>query len=262
MKNVELFGALKMWGDISEKYKEPYGKRLKVKIDDRRNDDFTKTNVSFLGKVHCKIVYGYQKYIDKDSMSFDDFVWETHKLVHEFGHANQRLDKFMNMNANEDTVNMAKQQVICRNFPYYAETSYSRQMVEIDAERYAWVETLNALSPYFAKSDVKEALVNGLKNNYRQIWFADKNVLSWEDGLRNLDEALSDSSDMTWDVSPNYEDIVPGLYENFGKNRNELLFKYCVLNKKFEQRKFACLKSYAEDIQKERRLHRDLPFYS
>ena len=33
MKNVDLSDALKMWGNISEKYKEPYGKRLSVKID-------------------------------------------------------------------------------------------------------------------------------------------------------------------------------------------------------------------------------------
>lgn len=262
MRSVGFSDVIEMWTDISKKYKELYGKRLNVRFETRHNDDFTNMDVSFLGKVHCTIVHGYQKYCDKDSILFDDFVWKTHELVHEFGHANQRLDKFMDVNANEDTMDMAKQQVICRNFPHYAETSYSRQMIEIDAERYAWIETVSALSQYFDESDVKEALVNGVRKNYNQIWFADKNISSWEDGLRNLDEALSDASNMTWEVSSNYEDMVPGLYENFGKNRNELLFKYCVLNNGFEQRKFTCLKSCADDIRKERRLHRDLPSYS
>lgn len=262
MRNVDFSDAVEIWSDISEKYTKPYGKQLNVKFDTRHNAVFTNTDVSFLGGIHCTIVYGYQKYVNVDSISFDDFVWETHKLVHEFGHVNQRLNKFMDVNANEDTVNMAKQQVICMNFPYYAEMSYSRQMVEVDAERYSWIETVNALSPYFDENDVKEALTNGLKNNYRQIWFADKNVSSWDNGICNLDEALSNASDMTWDVSPNYADVIPGLHAIFGKKRNDLLFKHCVLNNKFEQRKFICLKSYAEDIRKERRLHRDLPSYS
>ena len=207
MRNIGFSYAVKMWTDISKKYKKSYGKRLDVVLDPRHNNDFTDTEVLFFGKVHCVISHGYQKYIGKDSILFDDFVWKTHELVHEFGHANQRLDKFMDVNANEDTMDMAKQQVICRNFPHYAETSYSRQMIEIDAERYAWIETVSALSPYFDESDVKEALVNGVRKNYNQIWFADKNISSWEDGLRNLDEALSDARRMIFEKNVGYIEI-------------------------------------------------------
>lgn len=260
MKEISISDALVILNDVSVKYQRPYGNKLNVRFSTLHDRDFIKTDVSVFGKVHCTINYGFKKYINGESISFDDFIWETHKLMHEFGHAHQRLNKFMNENADEDIINMAKQQIICNNFPYYAERSYNNQMVEIDAEIYSWIETVNALSNYFGKEAVEQSLVTGIENHYAQPWFADKNISSWSDGLDNLNTSLSKAYDMTWNISPESENFVPDVYKTFGKDRNNLLFKYCILNRTCEQRKFLCLKSQIKTLKREQRMYNDLSF--
>lgn len=260
MKEISISDALVILNDVSVKYKRSYENKLNVRFSTLHDCDFIKTDVSVFGNVHCTINYGFKKYINSSSISFDDFVWETHKLMHEFGHAYQRLNKFMNINADENTINMAKQQIICNNFPYYAEMSYNNQMVEIDAEIYSWIETVNALSNYFGKEAVKQSLVTGIANHYMQPWFADKNISSWSDGLNNLNISLSKAYDITWNISPESENFVPDMYKTFGKDRNDLLFKYCILNKKCDQRKFLCLTTQIKTLKREQRIYNNLSF--
>ena len=108
MKEISISDALVILNDVSVKYKRSYENKLNVRFSTLHDCDFIKTDVSVFGNVHCTINYGFKKYINGSSISFDDFVWETHKLMHEFGHAHQRLNKFMNINADENTINMAK----------------------------------------------------------------------------------------------------------------------------------------------------------
>ncbi len=51
---------------------------------------------------------------------------------------------------------------------------------------------------------------------------------------------------------------IPHLYENFGCDRNELLFKYCVFNKMYERKKFLCLRSQIRQLEREQKLSDDL----
>ena len=203
LKELPTSDAMDMLIDISSNYKKPYGSRLNVRFSTLHDQDFVKIDVSFLGKIHCTVNYGFGEYADDNSISFDDFVWEAHKLIHEIGHVRQRLDKFMDINADSNTICMAKQQIICNAFPYYSEVSYYNQMTEIDAEMYSWVETVNALSCYFDKRAIEQSLVNGVKKYYTQPWFADKNISSWSDGFKKLKLSLSQAYNMSWNIDPN-----------------------------------------------------------
>ena len=138
--------------------------------------------------------------------------------------------------------------------------SYNNQMVEIDAEIYSWIETVNALSNYFGKETVKQSLVTGIANHYTQPWFADKDISSWSDGLNNLNISLSKAYDITWNISPESENFVSDMYKTFGKDRNDLLFKYCILNKTCDQRKFLCLKTQIKTLKREQRMYNNLSF--
>lgn len=153
--------SLSMLKQIGKHCAKPYHRRVSVMFFD---DDKIETTygMSALGFNLAYIGFGAKSYMAKSKdCTMDEFVWVAHELIHEFGHANQRINLFSKHNA--DSILMAKQQTICTAFPKYNHSSYHSQLVEIDAERYAWqkiVEVLPDMYPDLWISYEKTQLFN------------------------------------------------------------------------------------------------------
>lgn len=237
------------------------------------DDDIIRTEnrLTPFGFRKCDVTVGLHSYVyNSEPCTKDEFVWMAHKLVHEFGHVNQRMKLFNKHD--ENSILMAKQQTICTAFPKYNHSSYHSQLVEIDAERYAWQKTVEVLPDMypdlFTEDDVKQSLVNGL-HKYQSAWYADKNFSTWEDGLKNLNDAFEQAKYKTWDVHTGWleEQDDNSFAEQFesnsrlfdkyshtvGEERNNLLFRYCVTNDMVDTLKFSCLKKEVRAIRREMR---------
>lgn len=259
--------SLSMLKQISRYCAKPYHRRVSVMFfDDDRIE--TKYGTSALGFNLAYIGFGAKSYMEKPKdCTMDEFVWVAHELIHEFGHANQRINLFNKHNDN--SILMAQQQTLCIAFPKYNKSSYHSQLVEIDAERYAWQKTVKVLSDMypdlFTEDDVKQSLVNGLYK-YQGTWYANKNFSTWEDGLKNLNEAFEQAKYKTWDVhtgnfragadnsfAEQFESnhrVFEEYLHTFGSERNDLLFRYCVANNMVDTLKFSCLKKEVKAIKR------------
>lgn len=270
MRGVEKQAALYMWYEISAETMDEYRGKVRVVHDEESDKTECINRLGWLGTKKALVKFGLKSFLEKDAISQDEFIWMTHKLIHEFGHVNQRMNLFDKQD--EDSIQMAKQQIICLAFPKYKHSSYHSQLVEIDAERYSWQKTVELLSTkysdVFTEDDVKQSLVNGLYK-YQGVWYTDKNFSTWEDGLKNLNDAFEQAKYKTWDVHNGWlseqddnsfaeqfeakHRIFEKYLHTFGSERNDLLFRYCVTNNMVDTKKFSCLKKEVKAIKRELR---------
>lgn len=267
MRGIAKQAALYIWYEISAETMSEYRGKVRVVRDEESDNTECIHSLGWLGTKKALVKFGLKSFLEKDAISEDEFIWMTHKLIHEFGHVNQRMNLFDKQD--EDSIQMAKQQTICLAFPKYKHSSYHSQLVEIDAERYSWQKTVELLSTkysdVFTEDDVKQSLVNGLYK-YQGVWYTDKNFSTWKDGLKNLNEAFEQAKYKTWDVHTGWVseqddnsfaekfESNSRLFEEyshtFGSERNDLLFRYCVANDRVDTVKFSCLKKEVQAIKR------------
>ena len=94
MRGIAKQAALYIWYEISAETMSEYRGKVRVVRDEESDNTECIHSRGWLGTKKALVKFGLKSFLEKDAISEDEFIWMTHKLIHEFGHVNQRMNLF------------------------------------------------------------------------------------------------------------------------------------------------------------------------